>query len=279
MASTVPAKSPSTSRPQPLDTDKLGATHRRDAWWVGPLVTGLVLAGFGIYGTGRAIYNAEYDFGHGAKSAAVAAEAHAYLLSPFYSPLIILPWLPSWISPAFLILWAPGGFRVSCYYYRKAYYRAFFLDPPGCAVGEGRKKYSGETRLFLFQNLHRYFLYVAILFLVMLSIDVVHAAIWPKSGGGWTIGCSVGTLVLLMNVVLLSLYTFSCHSFRHLVGGNVDCFSCVKFGAQRYQAWKGVSFINQRHMQFAWISLFGVGLADLYVWMVASGRITDIRLF
>jgi len=265
MASTVEAKSSGTRRPQPLNTDSLGSTHRKDAWWVGPLVTGLVLAGFGVYGTGRAIYNAEYDFGHGAKSAAVAAEAHAYLLSPFYSPLIILPWLPSWISPAFLILWAPGGFRVTCYYYRKAYYRAFFLDPPGCAVGAGRKKYAGETRLFLFQNLHRYFLYVAIIFLVVLTIDVGHASIWPTTAGGWTIGCSVGTLVLLMNVVLLSLYTFSCHSFRHLVGGNVDCFSCVKFGQQRYQAWKGVSLINQRHMLFAW--------------MVASGRITDFRLF
>ncbi len=276
MAATVPTKPVSgTRRPEALNTDSLGATHRRDAWWVGPLLTGIVLAGFGIYGTGRAIYNAEYDFGHGARSASVAAESHAYLLSPFYSPLIILPWLPAWISPAFLILWAPGGFRVSCYYYRKAYYRAFFLDPPGCAVGEGRRKYAGETRLFLFQNLHRYFLYVAIVFLVILAIDVVHAAIWPAAGagGGWTVGCSVGTLVLL------SLYTFSCHSFRHLVGGNVDCFSCVSFGAQRYQAWKGVSFLNQRHMLFAWISLFGVGLTDLYVWMVASGRITDIRLF
>ncbi len=281
MAATVQTPPSGTKRPQALDTDSLGATHRRDAWWIGPLLTGIVLAGFGIYGTGRAIYNAEYDFGHGAKSAAVAAESHSYLLSPFYSPLLtsLIPKGMEWLSPAFLILWAPGGFRVSCYYYRKAYYRAFFLDPPGCAVGEGHKKYSGETRLFLFQNLHRYFLYVAIIFLVLLAIDVGHAAIWPTTDGGWTIGCSVGTLVLLTNVVLLSLYTFSCHSFRHLVGGNVDCFSCVKFGAQRYQAWKGVSFINQRHMLFAWISLFGVGLADFYVWMVASGRITDIRLF
>ena len=62
---------------------------------------------------------------------------HSYMISPFYSPLILfLPPVLAWVSPAFLILWAPAGFRVTCYYYRKAYYRAFFLDPVACAVGE-----------------------------------------------------------------------------------------------------------------------------------------------
>ena len=149
--------------------------------------------------------------------------------------------MPAWISPAFLILWAPGGFRVTCYYYRKAYYRAFFLDPPACAVGEPRKSYRGETRLLLFQNLHRYFLYLALIFLVLLAIDVVHACLWPTADGGLTFGISVGTLVLAANVTLLTLYTFSCHSLRHLVGGNVDCFSCVALGQARYKLWKGAS--------------------------------------
>ena len=186
----------------------------------------------------RAIYNAGLSGGRGRDS--------AYLLSPFYSPLIVLPWLPAWISPAFLILWAPGGFRVTCYYYRKAYYRAFFLDPPACAVGEARGHgYRGETRLFLFQNLHRYFLYLALIFLVLLAIDVVHACIWPTAdGSGHTFGLSVATLVLAANVTLLSLYTFSCHSLRHLVGGNVDCFSCVALGKVRYQAWTWASALN-----------------------------------
>ena len=257
------------------DGGGLGVTQRRDAWWVGPLATAAALGTFVVYATFRGIYNAEYQLGRGTST----LPDHAYLLSPFYSPLLVIPGLPAWISPAILILWAPGGFRVTCYYYRKAYYRAFFLDPPACAVGEVRgHNYFGETRLFLFQNLHRYFLYFALLFLVILAIDVVHSCIWPAAGGGRTFGLSVATLVLAANVTLLTLYTFSCHSLRHLVGGNVDCFSCVALGNARYRAWTWASALNMHHMLFAWLSLFSVGFADFYVWMVASGRIADPRL-
>jgi hypothetical protein len=252
-----------------------GKTNRKDAWWAGPAATAIGLGLFVVYSTFRAFYNAEYHAGHGTD----VLPEHAYLLSPFYSPLLIFPWLPSWISPALLILWAPGGFRLTCYYYRKAYYRAFFLDPPACAVGEPRDEYKGETRLLLFQNLHRYFLYFALIFLVLLFIDFVHASMWPAAESGFTFGVSFGSLVLLANVTLLSLYTFSCHSFRHLVGGNVDCFSCVAMGQARYKLWRGVSTINESHMQWAWASLFMVGFADFYVWLVASGAISDPRLF
>jgi hypothetical protein len=261
----------------PTRTAALGETERRDAWWAGPLATAIGLGGFVVYATFRGMLNANFELGYGAQVNPVLPD-HAYLLSPFYSPLIVLPWLPAWISPAILILWGPGGFRLTCYYYRKAYYRAFFLDPPACAVGEGRKAYRGETRLFLFQNIHRYFLYVALVFLVILALDVVHASLWPVSGGGLTIGVSVGTLVLAMNVVLLGAYTFSCHSLRHLVGGNVDCFSCVAFGKARHAMWRGATTLNKRHMLWAWLSLFWVGFSDFYVWMVASGRFTDPRI-
>ncbi len=254
----------------------LGATDRQDAWWIGPLATGLGLGAFVVYSTFRAIYNADYHLGVGTET----LSDHAYFLSPFFSPLIILPWLPSWISPAFLILWAPGGFRVTCYYYRKAYYRAYFLDPPACAVGESRgHSYRGETRLFLFQNLHRYFLYFALVFIVILSIDVVHACMWPNGEGGTRFGVSVGTLVLATTTAMLALYTFSCHSLRHLIGGNVDCYSCVVLGQVRLRLWRGVSVLNEHHMAWAWTSLFMVGFADFYIWMVASGRITDLRIF
>jgi hypothetical protein len=248
----------------------LGTTQRTDAWWAGPLATALGLGGFVVYATFRALFNADYQLGLGTD---VLAD-HAYLLSPFYSPLIRVSWLPIWLSPAVLILWMPGGFRVTCYYYRKAYYRAFFLDPPACAVGEARGHgYRGETRLLLFQNLHRYFLYLALAFLVILSIDVVHAVRWPDG-----FGVSVGTLVLLANVVLLGGYTFSCHSLRHLVGGSVDCFSCVALGQARYRLWQGASALNRHHMLWAWTSLFMVAFADFYVWMVASGRWIDPRI-
>ena len=259
MATTTTSSTPKTG---------LGATHRKDNWWLGPLATALGLGGFGIYATLRAFHGQDYEVVSG-----------NYLLSPFYSPLFVLP--GKWgerISPALLILWAPGGFRLTCYYYRKAYYRAFFLDPPACAVGEPRNQYSGETRLFLFQNLHRFFLYVALIFIVLLSVDVVHSCIW-ETPNGHRFGMSVGSLVLAACTTLLALYTFSCHSLRHLVGGNVDCFSCVAMGGARHKLWKGVSVLNKRHMLWAWLSLFMVGFADLYVYLVASGVIEDIRIF
>ena len=262
-----------------------GVTERKDAWWVGPLLTALGLGSFGIYATYRALSNQFFLVdavpftGWGEENVATLVDGHSFLLSPFYSPLLIFPWMPAWLSPAFFILWAPGGFRLTCYYYRKAYYRSFFMDPPGCAVGEPRNQYSGETRLFLFQNLHRYFLYVALVFCVILAVDVIHAATWPAAGGGKEFGVSVGTLVLATSTILLTLYCFSCHSLRHLLGGKIDCYSCVAFGKARHHAWTGISRLNKNHMLWAWLSLFAVGLADFYVYLVASGAIQDYRIF
>lgn len=242
-----------------------GVTQRKDLWWMPPISTFVVLVSFGIYATFRALLNANY---------AVDISTSAYLLSPFYSPLIIWDGMPSWLSPAFLILWAPGGMRLTCYYYRKAYYRSFFQDPPACAVSEYRgRNYKGEKGLLILQNIHRYFFYFATIFGVTLSIDTIHACIWPDG-----FGVSVGTIIIALNTVLLILYTYSCHSFRHIIGGKIDCFSCVKFGKTRYKLWRGISFVNDYHMQLAWTSLFMVAFADFYVWMVASGSFTDLRI-
>jgi hypothetical protein len=79
--------------------------------------------------------------------------------------------------------------------------------------------------------------------------------------------------------VLLTTYTLSCHSLRHLAGGKLDCFSCATFGKPRYTAWRWITTLNERHMLLAWASLIFVGLTDLYVRMVASGAIRDVRLF
>ncbi len=234
---------------------------RRDAWWLEPVPVVIVLGLFGVYATLRAFEGTYYEWGP--------------YLSPFYSPLIdpAHHWWP--LSPALLILGGPLGFRVTCYYYRKAYYRAFFLDPPACAVGEpGEHRYRGETAFpLILQNLHRYFLYLALIFLVILWYDAIRAF---SFGGRFGIG--VGSLVLSGNIILLTLYTFSCHSLRHLVGGNVDCFSCAAFGRSRYAAWRGAGVLNERHMLFAWLSLLSVGFADLYVRLVASGAVRDFRL-
>jgi hypothetical protein len=237
------------------------ATLRRDAWWVEIIPVIVVLGGFGLYATLRAFEGKFYEWGP--------------YLSPFYSPLIDEHHQWWKLSPALLILGGPLGFRATCYYYRKAYYRAFFLDPPGCAVGEGRRSYSGETKFpFILQNLHRYFLYLAILFLVFLWKDAIQAFFFDGK-----FGMGVGTLIMLVNICLLSTYTLSCHSLRHLAGGKLDCFSCATFGKPRYKAWRGITILNERHMLFAWLSLFSVGLTDLYIRLVSSGAIQDVRLF
>src|SRR6202022_3143131 len=237
----------------------LGGTLWRDAWWLELLPVIALLGAFGIYATLRAFEGKYYEWGP--------------YLSPFYSPLIDPHhrWWP--FSPALLILAWPLGFRVTCYYYRKAYYRAFFLDPPACAVSESKGNYKGETKFpFILQNLHRYFMYLAVLFLAFLWKDAVQAFFFDGK-----FGMGVGTLVLLVNIILLTTYTLSCHSLRHLAGGSLDCFSCATFGKPRYKAWQWLTILNERHIWFAGSSLISVGLADLYVRLVASGAIQDVR--
>src|SRR5437868_5474838 len=197
---------------------KFGSTLRRDNWWLEILPVIVVLGGFGAYATLRAFEGNYYMWGP--------------YLSPFYSPLIDAGHRWWKFSPALLILAGPLGFRATCYYYRKAYYRAFFLDPPACAVGESRGHgYKGETAFpFILQNIHRYFLYVAILFLLFLWKDAFDAFFFRGRLGVLEFGVGIGSLVMLANVTLLTLYTFSCHSLRHLAGGKLDCFSCSSFG-------------------------------------------------
>jgi heme A synthase len=100
-----------------------------------------------------------------------------------------------------------GTVPLTCYYYRGAYYKAFWADPPSCAVSEPRKKYLGENSFpLIIQNVHRYFMYIALLFIVFLTIDV-WKALWfinPLTGTK-SFGIGIGTLVLALNVFLLSV--------------------------------------------------------------------------
>src|SRR5688572_31460555 len=261
-----------------LKRRRFGETMRQDLWWVEPLVVFLVLSGFLVYATWAALQNEHYEFGP--------------YLSPFYSPLLFADsphawiqggrpgWLPSFIpfSPALLILPFPAFFRFTCYYYRGAYYKAFWADPPSCTVGEPRKSYRGERFLPLtLQNIHRYLLYAALVFLVILSIDA-YKAMWftDAATGQQSFGIGVGTIVLAANVVFLSAYTLGCHSFRHLVGGRLDQFSRHPTQAKLYDA---ACRLNCHHMRWAWISLFAVALSDLYVRLCSMGVLTDWRLF
>ena len=101
-----------------------------------------------------------------------------------------------------------------------------------------QKRYRGETFLLLFQNLHRYALYVAILFIVFLLHDA-YLAFWRDG----KFGIGVGTIVMCMNVVFLSCYTFGCHSFRHLVGGRKDKMSGSAAQSKVYDC---VTCLNKR---------------------------------
>ena len=249
---------------------------RRDAWWIQPLLVFAGLGSFIVYSTWAAFQNAHYT--------------HGPYLSPFYSPELfgssshaIFGPKPSWwpaavpFSPALLILWVPAGFRLTCYYYRGAYYKAFWADPAACTVTEPRKTYRGENSLpLILQNIHRYFLYLAFFLLLFLAVDVWKAMWFTNPATGATeFGLGVGTLVLATNVVLLSSYTFGCHSLRHLIGGRRDQLSQAPFSHKCYSC---VSRLNGRHMVWAWLSLCSVGFSDIYVRLCSMGVWHDFRI-
>jgi hypothetical protein len=253
-----------------------GVTSRRDAWWTAPLAVFLGLSAFVIYATWAAFQGNHYTWGP--------------YLSPFYSPEVFgdsphswfgprPAWWPGFVpfSPALIILPFPGLFRVTCYYYRGAYYKAFWADPPACSVGEPRKRYLGENSFpLILQNAHRFFMWVALVFIGFLTYDV-WLALWftNPATGAREFGIGLGTLILAVNVVLLAAYTWGCHVVRHVVGGRLDEMSKSPVCDMAYAC---VSGLNVRHQLFAWSSLFSVMLADVYVRLCSMGVISDPRL-
>jgi hypothetical protein len=261
----------------PLSRIRFGHTRRKDTWWAMPLITFLVFSSFVIYVTWALLQGEHYWYGN--------------YLSPLYSPelfgvsphSVFGPWRWPWLpfvkySPAMLILVFPLAFRMTCYYYRGAYYKAFWADPPSCAVGEPRHDYRGEAKWpLLIQNVHRYALYFALAFIVLLSIDAWHA-LWfndPKTGH-LKFGVGIGSLIMIVNVVLIAGYTLGCHSLRHLVGGILDQMSRAPV---RKKAYDCVSCFNRHHPKWAWFSLVWVGWTDIYIRLCSMGVLTDWRLF
>ena len=254
----------------PLIQRKFGETSRKDFWWTQPLAVFLGLSFFMGYLTWGAFQGDHYEFGN--------------YLSPLYSPLIFGDGPHAWFGPkpgwwpaaipfsaALLILWAPGGFRFTCYYYRGAYYKAFWQDPSNCAVGEPRKSYWGERSFpLIMQNIHRYFLYLALVFNVILTYDAILSY---RFADGFGIG--VGSLVITMNAILLGSYSLSCHSLRHIIGGRKDEVS--KNGLQ-LACYTGCSAMNRKHQLFAWLSLVWVAFTDFYVRLCSLGIWTDFRI-
>ena len=249
-------------------------TMRTDRWWVQPL---LVVAGLSIwliYGVVRIMSQRAYF-----------VERYHYL-SPFSSPCVSAScpkeardfgtWFghfPPFLPLAIITLTFLLGFRFTCYYYRRAYYRSFWFSPPACAVAEPHSKYSGETRFpLILQNVHRYFFAAAAVVSIINTWDVVQAF----RPAGHAFGFGLGTIIMLVNVVLLWTYTVSCHSCRHIVGGRLRNFSVHPL---RYRTWTFISKLNTKHMQLAWTTLATLMLTDLYIALVASGTISDLRIF
>ncbi|MFH1263453.1 MAG: succinate dehydrogenase [Pseudomonadota bacterium] len=252
-------------------------TLRRDLWWLEPAAVFAGLVAFIIYSTWAVFQNANYTFGP--------------YISPFYAPEIFgashhalfgpqPTWWPSWLrfSPGLFIVWVPGLFRFTCYYFRGAYYKAFWADPISCAVTEPRKKFLGENSLpLILQNSHRYFMYLAVIFIGFHCYDTFHAFSFVNpSTDAKEFGVGIGTLVLVVDVVLLSCYVFGCHSLRHLIGGVLDIFSKSPARAKAYEC---SSCLNRLHAFWAWISLVWVGFSDVYIRLCASGVWTDWRIF
>ncbi len=270
----------------------VGDTTRQDNWWVTPAVQGGIFLLFSIYVTVVAYLGDNFWFDGG-------AEGYGGYLSPFYSPILwAFPggemvagadhaWFgmaPQWLmdiwptsilpySPSWFILLGPLSFRLTCYYYRKFYYRAYFFTPPACAVvGMPQKKYRGETALLLIQNVHRYTWYIALAYIAILSYDA-YMGLWR----GGELGIGVGSLVLIINPILLGAYTLGCHAGRHLVGGHKDCFSCDKAGKRALGRWNFVTRLNEKHQFWAWASMLWVWFTDIYIRLVCMGAIPDLN--
>jgi hypothetical protein len=246
-------------------------TLRTDTWWLPTLWTDLGFAAFVIYATVRAFLGANYYV------------APFNYLTPFYSPCVSQGCVEgsSHFWPQFLpnVWWLPYAavtlpfllaFRLTCYYYRKAYYRSVWQSPPACAVAEPHSAYSGETKLpLIVQNTHRYFFYAAFIISVINTYDAVVAFHSPQG-----FGFGLGNVVLVVNVILLWVYTLSCHSCRHIVGGRLKHFSKHPV---RYWMWTQVSKLNTRHMLFAWITLGTLMLTDFYIMLISMHPGWDLR--
>jgi hypothetical protein len=243
------------------------ATLRRDRWWIKPLASAAFLGILTAYAIWAGFQTAHFAYGS--------------YISPLYSPCVAancgphanLVLIGSWWgwSPALLVMAVPIGVRATCYYYRKLYYRSFWLSPAACTVADAHRSYSGESRLpLVLQNVHRYFWALSVFVAFMLTFDTVNA--FRQPGG---IGIGVGTALIAVNALAFWLYLLSCHACRHLCGGGLRSLSQKPL---RRRLWAIVSRSNGRHGLFALISLPLVMMTDGYIRLVSAGIISDPHL-
>ena len=257
----------------------LGRTNRIDNWWSQPVAMGTGLTAALIYTFWRLFF---YD-------ADISYKLHgSTVMSPIFSPNV-LEWdlfglsawnHPEWVNAAILVLWIPFGFRGTCYYMRRVYYRTFFASPTACWVDEPEINktigYQGERRMFLFNNLHRYFLYAAMIIILIKWWDVTHTMHFHSSAhDGY--GLSIGTFVMGFEAFLLTMYVTSCHALRHLAGGMLDRWTS-RISRVRGVLFGKISIANRSHGFWFWTSLTFVFLGDIWVLLCAEGRVNDMVL-
>ncbi|MCL5437654.1 MAG: hypothetical protein M1148_00445 [Candidatus Thermoplasmatota archaeon] len=182
-------------------------------------------------------------------------------------------------SPTVLVIPVVALFRITCYAYRKDYYRHVFKHPLACKAdirGEKENRpYSGERSFFALNNFHRYFLYVGVALLPFFYYDFYISLVYYS--GYFTL--RLGSIILLANALLLTLWTVSCHAFRHLTGGHIECYSCKVAPNFRKKFYLGQSFLNAFHEDFAFISLAFVIAVDIYIRALIVGLPIDYTFF
>ena len=189
----------------------------------------------------------------------------------------IFGYVDPFYSPTILIIPIPTLFRLSCYAYRKDYYRHLFRHPLGCSNQErgerAERAYTGERNaVFQLWNLHRFFLYAGLVILPFFYYDVFHSLTYTGS-----FALRLGSLILLANTLIVTTWTLSCHALRHLIGGNLDCYSCVYGGKARKSLFDLQSWWNSHHEAIAWVSLLTFFFTDLYLRALQAGVPLDIR--
>ena len=258
----------------PLKDGGFGSTRRTDNWWVEPLLVFLGYMAFIVYATWAALQGNNY--------LCTTQCGGADYLSPMYSPLLFTSapaWWPAFLpfSAAMLILWSPGWFRFTCYYYRGAYYKAFWADPISCAVGEPRKTYLGREEVSADSSKRPSLLSVLRdhLHLHPFCMTAIRALWFTGPDGTKHFGIGVGSLVLILNPILLG-----CTPSDAIRSGtwSAGARTCCRDSPVRKKAYDCVCCLNRSHMLWAWISMFYVGFADLYIRLCAMGIWTDWRI-
>jgi hypothetical protein len=186
------------------------------------------------------------------------------LTDPFYTPTVL-------ILPLVVL------FRLTCYAYRKDYHRHLFYHPNSCPsdlrIDNSDRKYSGETGFFRIENIHRYFMYTAWAILPFFYYDIYLSITYSGS-----ITLSLGTIILTVNAVAVTVYTFSCHSVRHLIGGYRDCVNCPANLGRKNSLYRFQSRLNAHHEAIAWSSLIMFVFVDLFIRGMIAGIIPNILL-